>query len=739
MRFRPSFTLMLLFCSFAHVVCAADDLPDTLVETVASEGAEVVVEGATIIEADTLVGQKNDRIEASGDATLSQDGKSIQADRLQYQQSTHELTAEGGVELQQDGNVLSGPSLQFNLKSNAGTINQPEFYLFDNDARGSASEIRIQDREHYSLDDATYTTCPAGNTDWLMRMSGLELDRERQIGVAKHARVEFKSIPILYSPWMDFPLAGQRKSGLLAPIFGSTSKGGSEVTLPVYWDIAPNYDATISPRSIAKRGLMLNNEFRYLSQSYDGEMHFDILPDDTLVNRNRARFSIEHEHTLTSRLRGHIDYTRVADNDHFRDLADAVNTTSRVNLLQEGELNYYGDWWAAGLRVQRYQTLQDDAAPITVPYARLPQLTLSASKNIAGATLSYEGEYTSFTHPDDVNARRTVVNPGISYPLVNSPSFYVTPKLKLHSTYYAIGANNPGGLENTVRTLPIYSLDSGFALERDSNLFGGDYLQTLEPRAFYVYVPYRDQSMLPNFDTALADFSFTQMFSENRFLGSDRIGDANQVTLAVTSRLLDKKSGSEKLKVILGQRFSVVTPKVNLGTAATSTGKSDILLGAAGQVTRNFLLDSELEYDPNKSYMQRFNIAARYHPEPGKAFNLGYRYQRDTLRQVDVSSQWPIFQRWHGVGRMNYSFPDSRILDSSAGLEYNQDCWTLRLVVQHFATATKETNTSFFVQLELNDFVKVGSDPLGLLKQSVPGYTKLNERPNKKPAIVWQQ
>ena len=738
MRFRPGFTIILLFCSFAHAVCAADDLPATPVETVEFEADVAAVEGVTIIEADTLVGQKDERIEASGDATLIQDGKSIQADRLQYQQDIHQLTAEGDVKLQQDGNVMSGPSLQFNLDSNAGTMTQPEYYLYENDARGSASEIRIQDREHYSLEDATYTTCPAGNTDWLMRMGSLELDRERQIGVAKHARVEFKSVPILYSPWMDFPLAGQRKSGLLAPIFGSTSSGGSEVTLPFYWDIAPNYDATIAPRSIAKRGLMLNNEFRYLSRNYDGELYFDVLPDDALVNRNRARFSVNHEHTLTSRLRGHIDYTRVADNDHFRDLADAVNTTSRVNLLQEGVLNYYGDWWTAGLRMQRYQTLQDAAAPITVPYARLPQLTLSAKKFFAGATLSYDGEYVAFSHPDDVNAKRAVLSPSVSYPLVSTPSFYVTPKLKLHSTYYSIGANNTNGLNNTVRTLPIYSLDSGFALERDSNMFGGDYLQTLEPRAFYVYVPYRDQSMLPNFDTALADFSFTQMFSENRFLGSDRIGDANQVTLAITSRLLDKKTGSEKLKVIAGQRFSVLTPKVNLGTAASSTGKSDILVGAAGQVTSKFLLDSELEYDPNQSYTQRFNIAARYHPEPGKAFNIGYRYQRDTLRQVDVSSQWPIFQRWHGVGRMNYSFTDSRILDSSAGLEYNQDCWTLRLVVQHFATATKQTNTSFFVQLELNDFVKVGSDPLGLLKQSVPGYVKLNERPNKKPAIVWQ-
>jgi len=730
MRFRFNYTVIFLLCCFSHCAYAADEPsgPSTEVSTVAS--SEAGDGGAAVIEAGSLIGQKDGKIEATGDAKLSQDGKSVRADSLIYQQDTHELEADGSVVLEQDGNTMSGPSLRFNLESNVGTMEQPQYYLKQNDARGSADMLHIHDRSHYSWDNATYTTCPPGNQDWLMRMGELELDRDRQIGVAHNAVVEFKRVPILYSPWMDFPIGNQRKSGLLAPIFGSTSKGGSEVTLPLYWNMAENFDATIAPRKISKRGLMLNNEFRYLAPTFGSEVHFDILPNDALVKRNRVRFSLEHKHALTSRLHGRIDYTRVADNDHFRDLADAVNTTSRVNLLQEGVLGYNADWWTASARVQRFQTLQDVAAPITVPYERLPQLSLGARRNLAGINLFVDGEFVAFSHPTEVNAKRTVMSTAISYPLVNELAYYVTPKVTLHSTYYAMGENNTTAIPDASRTLPIYSIDSGFALERDTSMFGGEYLQTIEPRAFYVYVPYRNQDLLPNFDTALADFSFTQIFAENRFFGSDRIGDANQVTLAVTSRLLDRYSGSERLKIMVGERFSFLTPRVNLGaTAATTTGKSDLLLAAAGQVTRSFSLDSEYQYDPNQSQVQRYNIAAHYHPEPGKALNLGYRFQRDTLRQVDFSTQWPLYSRWHGVGRWNYSFPDSRILDSSAGLEYNQDCWTLRFVVQHFATATKQTNTSFFVQLELNDFVKVGSDPLGLLKQSVPGYTKLNDRP----------
>jgi LPS-assembly protein len=296
-----------------------------------------------------------------------------------------------------------------------------------------------------------------------------------------------------------------------------------------------------------------------------------------------------------------------------------------------------------------------------------------------------------------------------------------------------MGANSARPYSGISRTLPLLSVDSGLALERDWNLGGGDYLHTLEPRAFYVYVPYQDQANLPNFDSAQARFSFTQMFTENRFLGSDRVGDANHVTLALTSRLLEQANGMERLKVMVGERFSFRTPQVNLVAPTATTNKSDILVAAGGRVTDAWSLDSEFQIDPNQSHTQRYNIVARYRPEAGKVLNLGYRFARNTLRHVDISGQWPLSSRWHAVGRWNYSLQDARLLEAIAGLEYNESCWTLRLVAQRFTVAAQQVNTGFFLQLELNDFVKVGSDPLGLLKQSVPGYAKLNERPAVEP------
>ena len=737
MRFRFKYSFILaLFCIAQH--SHAGEVQPTPSENNPPAGADSASEVPSVIEADSMAGKSKGQIEATGNATLRQGGQSVSADTLLFNQSTHEVDARGSVKLEQNGNTMSGPHLQFNMDTGVGNMEQPQYYLKENDARGSADMLHILDRQHFSLDKATYTTCPAGNQDWYLKMGTLELDRERQIGTAWNSMVNFKGVPILYSPWMDFPLNNQRKSGLLSPIFGSTVNGGTELTLPYYWNIAPNFDATIAPREMTKRGLMLNNEFRYLGEIYGGELHYDTLPNDKIANIDRTLFALNHNQTFGVNLFGYINYTRVSDDAYFRDLGNSLSATSQANLLQEAGLNLFEDNWTSTLRVQKYQTLQDPDAPILVPYARMPQVTVDAQQTLSGVNLAFAGEYADYIHPTEVNGSRLVLNPSISYPLVKDSAHYVTPKVAMHATYYSLGDNNVAGLPNASRILPMISVDSGAAFERESNVFGGNYLQTLEPRAFYVYIPYRDQSELPNFDSALSNFDFTQIFTENRFSGSDRIGDANQITLAATSRLLDQNSGAERLKVMVGERFSFITPLVNLQTPAASTGRSDILLAVSGQRTKAWSLDSEFQYDPNESHLQLFNFTSHYHPEAGKTFNMGYRIQRNSMRQVDFSTQWPLINHWNIVGRWNYSLKDSRILEGIAGLEYNQSCWTLRIVTQRFATATQQTNTGFFVQLDLSGLVRVGSDPLSLLKQSIPGYTTMNEEDAGKAAQAVQ-
>jgi LPS-assembly protein len=764
MRVRHKSLAIFLLGFFAHQACAGEDSLGLRMDRTPLTATGIDPGAPAVIEADNLAGQKEGQIKATGNVTLRQGSQSVRADQLLYQQNTHQVDAQGSVVLVQEGSIMSGPRLQFNMDSGAGTMDQPQYSLKNNGGRGTADIVRIQDNQHYTMDNATYTTCPAGNQDWYLDVGTLAINRETQIGTAHSAVLDFKGVPILYSPWMNFALNNQRKSGFLSPIYGTTVTGGPELTVPYYLNIAPNLDATIAPRYLLKRGLMLNDEFRYMGVGYSGMLNADVLPNDAITHTSRSRFAWQDNQTLGKDLSGYVNYTHVSDSAYFIDLGTTIADTSQVDLLQEVGLNYNPGDWTSALRVQHYQTLQNLYAPIIQPYTLSPQLTIGTEQIHSGADVALASEFVDFTHPTAVNGSRLLLNPSVSYPLINNSPFYLTPKASLSATYYALGANNVGNLPNAARVLPLFSLDSGVAFDRQTNMFGGDYQQTLEPRAYYVYVPYRDQSMLPNFDSDLADFNFTQIFTENRFSGSDRIGDANQITLATTSRLVEQNTGMERLKLMLGERISFITPRVTLpalpattlatatGTTTTNTttnvtttttpsyipattfGRSDILLAASGQVSRAASVDSELQYDPIQSQAQIYNIATHYNPEAGKVLNLGYRFDRNTVRQVDFSTQWPVFNRWHMLGRWNYSIQDRQILNAIAGLEYTQSCWTLRIVAQRFAIATMQTNTTFFVQLDLSDVIKVGSDPMDVLKQGITGYTNLNNQPVNKPA-----
>jgi len=742
MHFRFSPVLLLLLGTFP-LLAHAEDAPLSLKLDRSFRKLPAVSEGVpAFIDAQHVEAKKGGRLEASGEVQLRQGGQVINAGHLLYEQESKDVLAEGSVKIEQDGAVLRGPVLKLNLGSDLGEMSQPQFEFSQNHARGSASVLHIAGKKNYTFDDATYTTCPAGDDDWLLRMSRLDIDRNTQIGVAHNARVEFKGVPILYTPWMDFGLNDNRRSGFLGPTFGSTNSGGTEIALPYYWNIAPNFDATIVPRFMSKRGTQLNNEFRYLEPSYAGEIHYDILSNDRVSGLTRTNESLKHAQNLGGGFALGLNLNRVSDDAYFRDLSSIASSTSQTNLLRDGVLSYNAAWWSASARVQRFQTLQDPLAPVVPPYRLEPQLNLNAQQTVAAANVTLASQYSDFRHDTMINGDRLVIYPSASYPLLNEPGYYLTPKLGVHFTQYRLGANNTAALPDATRTLPIFSMDSGMAFERDLTSFlGGNYVQTMEPRLYYVYIPYQDQSMLPIFDSAQAPFNFGQMFTENRFFGSDRVGDANMATLALTSRIIDDEGGTERLRVMLGERFSFTAPRVTLSSPADSNSRSDILMSLGGKLTRAWSLDSLLQYNPNQAQTEAYNVAAHYKPEAGKVLNFGYRFTSDTLaattglptalRQADISTQWPLFGRWLGVARVNYSLLDRRATEALGGLEYNQACWTARFVAQSLMTATNVRSTGVFLQLELNDLVRIGSDPLDVLRISVPGYTKMNTMPEQ--------
>ncbi len=690
--------------------------------------------GAWHLSADKIEGSPQTQLNASGNVQLRRRGALIAADTMCYRSNPEQIEAEGNARAEQYGDIVWGDQMLLRQDNSTGFVNNAR-YQMGLGARGTARKMVMEGEKQYSFETGSFTTCQPDNDDWVFRSDKLTLDYNRNVGEAHHTTLHFLGVPVLYWPWMDFSLNGQRKTGFLPPIQGSSNKGGFEITLPFYWNIAPNYDAEIAPRIISRRGLALNTEFRYLQPSFTGTLKSEVLNSDRLTNTRRSYVSFQHQHKLLDNLHANLNLQRASDDEYFIDLSNKVSSTSQGILPREGSLTYTNSGWVAQTRVQRYQTLKDEQLNlVSAPYARVPQVQLTRQGYDGfGTNYNFMGEYTHFSHPTQVSGKRLVINPSISTTL-NTTYAYITPKLGLHYTQYNIDRFDQTPGYRYKRTLPIFSTDAGIVLERDDSWFGNEFVQTLEPRIFYVRTPYREQNQLPLFDSALRDFNYASMFSENQFAGQDRINDANQITAAVTTRFLETSTGRERLRFGVGQRFYRSPQRVTLTPQAEdpsgrSRNSSDIITFGGGQLTNSLDVDATWQYNSSIHKTQRIDYNFRYQPAIGKAINLGYRMNRDLLRQVDFSTQWPISSRWSGVGRVAYSLKDRKNLESLAGIEYNAGCWVLRLVGQRFVASTNQVNSNIFLQIELSDVARIGTNPLELLARTIPGYSKLTASP----------
>jgi LPS-assembly protein len=711
------------------------------------------------LEADRIEGTPGKETRAEGSAVLRRGKLSIRADSLKFLEEDGSVEARGGVRLESPEGTISGPRVKYRLEEATGEFEKPEYSLSPRpragyppvSARGQASAIEFLGENKYLVREGVLTTCKPGDDDWLIRARELELDYTREVGTARGATVVFKGLPILAAPSFDFPLNNQRQSGFLPPSSGITGKSGVEFSIPYYLNLAPNYDLTLTPRYMEKRGTQIAEQFRYLQRTYTGEFNAEELPRDKLTEERRYALAFRHSYNPIPALTGGINMNKVSDDDYFKDLATRINITSQATLPREGFLTYDGNWWEGGSysvtgRIQRFQVLQDPTNPIVPPYGRTPQITLSALRqDIGGLDFGVLAEFVDFSHPTQVVGRRTIVYPSLTLPLM-TPGAFLAPKLGVHQTNYSLDHVDPGTPETISRTVPIFSLDTGLVFERDAQIQGQSVKQTLEPRVYYVYIPFRDQNQIPVFDTAVADFNYAQIFSENMFTGGDRINDANQVTVAFTSRMLQSSTGQELLRGTLGQRYYFKDQQVTLpcpppttsttSTCSTDTPRtdrtSDWLAAVSGRVTPRWTIDLGTQYNPHVNRTERLTFATRYQPEALKTLNLSYRLLGADVnngvqsRQIDLSLQWPLGGRWFGVGRYNYSLSDRRVVENLGGLEYGADCWTSRLVVQQFALTAGATTTTLFIQLELNGFSRLGSNPLEALKRNVPGYQRIN-------------
>lgn len=686
--------------------------------------------GPTTIFSDRVWGRPERFVHFENSVEIQKDITTIQADKADYSFLEDEVHAYSNVRVRRNGDCYTGDSMRMQLDSNVGNVIKPTYQLELSKARGEADNIQFLDEERSTVNQGTYSTCEGTSPDWYLRADTLDLDTGLDTGVAHKSVLYFLGTPILAAPSMSFPLSGARHSGWLPPTVGATSKGGPEIGLPYYFNIAPNRDLTLYPKWITRRGLQLGADARYMGETYKGETTVEGLVSDRVTNTNRYALTSIYEQRLQPNWTLGWNINLASDDNYPSDFSNSITKTAERLLPRDISTTYYGSFWNLNLRATNYQVLQDVTAvtPIPRPYDRLPQIQYHAEQHdVAGLDWSMDAVLTRFWHPDLVRGDRLVINPQISLPLVQ-PGYFITPKLSFHANAYELNNVAPGQQTAFHNFIPTFSVDSGMVFERPNTLFGNPVTQTLEPRLFYVLTPNRDQSQLPNFDTALADFNFAQIFSENRFSGLDRVGDANQITAALISRYIEM-DGEERLKLAIGQRFYFNTQQVTLD-GSVNPSRSDLLLAASGKLSRELMAETAFQLSQSNHQSVQASYGFRWQPETKKILNLSYNYQRDTLEQIDVSGQWPIANRWYVVGRSNYSLMDKRVVEGLAGFEYRADCWALRFVAQRFATSSTSSSSGFSLQLELFGLAKlgVGGNPLEALRKNIYGYQPNNER-----------
>jgi LPS-assembly protein len=684
---------------------------------------------------DIQVTSEQASVDVAGDATLKGDVRVVQGDRtiraddVAYDSKTGSFHVRGAIDYRDPVMHARGGSGAYSQDGGAD-FEGAEFELPERPARGSARHMSLDTGGRVTLQDVSFSTCPSTQPDWRIRARSIVLDTRERTGTGRDAQVEFKGVPILYLPYMSFPLGSQRMSGFLFPSVGYTTRSGAQFSVPYYWNIAPNLDLTAQPTLFGKRGIDAALEFRYLTPAQRGVLNVDFLPGDRLANRDRSHLQLLHRSDLPAGWRFTIDAQDVSDPEYFEDFAQGPEGTSTAFLDRVAQLSYRDEYWNLRGQFQQFQTIDRSLALADRPYAEVPRLNASGNWLFGpnGAfSYGFDSEVVNFQRGTGVTGWRLDTSPTVGLNLAGA-GYFLRPAAGLRFTQYELSDTPAGQSDSPRRTLPFAQLDTGLVFEKFSGARDQRRIE-LEPRLLYQYVPYRNQSQLPVFDTAVPDLNFVQLFSGSRYVGADRVSDANQVSAGITTRLFDTNSGARYLSATLGQTIYFQSPRVTLpDEAAQARSRSDVVAQLALTAYRNWNLDLGMQWDPQSSQQQRSEVRVQYHSSNvtngERVINFGYRYQRDRLEQLDVSGAWPIGQRWNAFARLVYDQQEHQALERFAGVEYKACCWRLRAVARRFVSnRTGERDTGIYVQLELNGLASVGSSADTFLEQAIRGYS----------------
>jgi len=710
---------------------------------------------ATDIEGDLLSGTEDNPV-FNGNVTLRRGSQFMGAEQLVYDKSKERYTAEGSIRYEGSGLRLTADRAEGDQSKDTHMLEDLNYQLLEQRGNGVAKSVMLNGKIG-SLSGATYSTCPPESRQWEVRADRIVVNTKTGMAMARGATLRVGKVPVIYLPWFLFPTDERRRTGLLFPSISNSGRNGFDFRQPIYLNLAPNYDATLNPRIMSSRGVLLGGQFRYLNKNGAGIVEGTYMPDDDLRDRDRSLFRYNAFHNISPFWQARANLNWISDSRYFEDFTNSLDGLSQFTALSELGVYGRGRGWDAGVSADHWQLADFTLTKAVLPYHRLPRAFVHWERPVgSGFVAGIDAEAVNFEHSVFDAGARLDVKPWISLPL-EGDSWFLRPTAAFRHTSFslddgladsnararAVAAEAAQGrffTPDTVpasvwqplvqrspsRSQPIFSVDAGAYFDRDISVKGKDYLHTIEPRLFYLKVPYSDQSDMPLFDTQPLTFSWGQLFRDNRYSGADRQADANQLTVAVSSRMIRQSDGRERFATSLGQiRYFDASRVLIPGEPITERGRSAWVADANYAPTDRWTFGASYQWDPKFSRTDLASVRGRYLLPDDGVFNVSYRYRRSLLEQADLSFLYPINPTWSIVGRYYYSLFDSKALETLAGFQWDSCCVAVRLVGRRYVhNRVGDLSNSIMLEIELKGLGSAGQDTKRALRRAILGYNR---------------
>jgi LPS-assembly protein len=697
----------------------------------------------TDIEGDTFTGSEGDSTIVEGNVHLQRGDQFLGTDKLTYDTETGRYVAEGSIRYQDSGLRIVAERAEGDQEADSHRISSVQYQLVSRRGNGRADQIALRGSDG-TLTGSTYSTCAPSERLWELRAQQIDVDLEDGMGVARNATLRIGRVPVLYVPWLMFPVDDRRRTGLLYPSISTSSRNGFDWKQPIYFNLAPNYDATLTPRLMTDRGFMLGGQFRYLTPTGRGTLEAAWLQGDKLADRERDReiaagipeanrrpedrgqFRFSALQNLGPQWQARADLNWISDPRYIEDFSSTLDNLSPVYLGSTLGVSGRGLTWSAGVAGNYYLLSDYTLTENNLPHHQLPRAWLRWERPFRPWLVAgFDGEAVRFDHDTLPGGTRVDLKPWLSLPLEGA-SWFVKPTFAWrHTTYQLDDGFGPAVTDDSpTRSLPITTVDAGLFFDRQTRFRGERHLQTLEPRLFYLHAPFRDQSGIPLFDTRPMTFSWGQLFRDNRYSGADRQADAHQLTMALTTRLIRESDGREKLAASIGQiRYfddSLVTAP---GEVPVEEGESSWIADLSYAINDRWSASASYQWDPKFRREDLISLRTRYLVGDDGVVNLGYRYRRNLLEQADLSFLYPFTPNWSVVGRYYHSILDDKLLEAIGGVQWDSCCMAVRLVGRRYVrNRDGELDNALMLEVELKGLGSAGRDARGVLRRAILGY-----------------